>query len=255
ALSLFGSLKISQLKSMPKNRLPIATKLCSESERKIAYQKISSEIAAGRQVFIITPKVEESESETKSVKAEFERLKKLFPNFRIGLIYGGLKSTEKEQVMNDFAAKQFDILVATTVIEIGIDIPNASVMLIEGSENFGLAQLHQLRGRVGRGEHPSYCYLFTTNDNHTESERLKVFEKISDGFILAEHDLEQRGFGDLFGENQSGFNFKFPKFITIEALKTAHQIVKEILNTDQYLTKHQAVKSLSDNYLETIHTE
>ncbi len=255
ALSLFGSLKISQLKSMPKNRLPISTKLCSESERKIAYQKISSEITADRQVFIITPKVEESESETKSVKAEFDRLKKLFPNFRIGLIYGGLKSAEKEQVMNDFAAHKFDILVATTVIEIGIDIPNATVILIEGAENFGLAQLHQLRGRVGRGEHPSFCYLFTTNDNHTESERLKVFEKISDGFILAEHDLEQRGFGDLFGENQSGFNFKFPKFITLEALKTANQIAGEILSNDENLANHQHLKSLSTSYLETLHIE
>jgi ATP-dependent DNA helicase RecG len=255
ALSLFGNLKISQLKSMPQNRLPIKTKLCTESDRKSVYQHILSEITNGKQVFIITPKVEENQSETKSVKVEFEKLKKLFPHFRIGLIYGGLKSSEKEQVMKDFAAQQFDILVATTVIEIGIDIPNASVILIEGAENFGLAQLHQLRGRVGRGKHPSFCYLFTTNDNHTESERLKIFASISDGFILAEHDLEQRGFGDLFGENQSGFNFKFPKFITIKALKTAHQIAQEILNSDPNLVKHPTLKSLANNYLETIHTE
>ncbi len=255
ALSLFGNLEISQLKTLPANRQLITTKLFSEQQRQLAYQKITTEITSGRQVFVITPKVEETATDVKSVKAEFIRLQKLFPKFRLGLVYGGLKSTEKDEVMNQFSRGKLDILVATTVIEIGIDIPNATVMLIEGAENFGLAQLHQLRGRVGRGVHPSYCYLFTTDDAHMDTERLKIFEKTSDGFVLAEHDLAQRGFGDLFGEDQSGFNFRYPKFITMDALRLSHQIAQTILDTDPKLANHTELAELSNKYLETIHFE
>lgn len=255
ALSLFGNLKISQLKSLPKYRQTITTQLLSESERNLAYQKITSEVQSGRQAFIITPKVEETETAVKSVKAEYARLQKLFPKYNLGLVYGGMKSTDKEAAMNEFANNKTQILVATTVIEIGIDIPNATVMLIEGAENFGLAQLHQLRGRVGRGQFPSYCFLFTTDDEHLDNERLKIFGQISDGFVLAEHDLAQRGFGDLFGKDQSGFNFRFPKFITIEALKTSFEIAKTILSTDPELNDHPELAKLSAQYLETIHLE
>lgn len=255
ALSLFGNLEISQLVQMPKNRQKITTQLFSEANRTVAYTKIRKEIDDGRQVFIITPKVEESSTETKSAKTEFERLKKIFPNYKLGLVYGGLSGEEKDEVMNQFADKQIDILVATTVIEIGIDIPNATVMLIEGAENFGLAQLHQLRGRVGRGSHPSYCYLFTTSEEHLQTDRLKIFEQVSDGFALAEYDLKDRGFGDLFGQQQSGFNFRFPEFITIAALKTAHDIANEVINSDPDLLGHPKLKQLSAPYLQTIHTE
>lgn len=255
ALSLFGNLAISQLKTLPSNRQPIITKLLTERERRTAYQKIISEVAAGRQAFVITPKVEETNSDTKSVKAEFNRLQKLFPKLRLGLVYGGLKTADKDTVMGKFAAGQLDILVATTVIEIGIDIPNATVMLIEGAENFGLAQLHQLRGRVGRGNQQSYCYLFTTDDQHLDTGRLKIFEQTTDGFLLAEHDLAQRGFGDLFGKEQSGFQFRFPKFITMDALKTTRQIAINILDTDPTLAKHRELKQLAAGYLENIHTE
>ncbi len=255
ALSLFGNLQISQLKQLPAKRQKITTELLSETNRDIAYTKIRAEIEAGRQVFIITPKVEESTTEVKSVKAEYERLQKLFPKYRLGLVYGSLKGEEKDQVMTDFNLGKIDILVATTVIEIGIDVPNASVMLIEGAENFGLAQLHQLRGRVGRGTTASYCYLFTTTEEQIETKRLKIFEQISDGFVLAEHDLKERGFGDLFGEKQSGFAFRFPEFVTIAALKQAHQIAETILEQDPLLAGHVQLKKLSDKYLETIHTE
>lgn len=255
ALSLFGNLEISQLTQLPAKRQKITTKLLSEADRNIAYDKISTEILAGRQSFIITPKVEESETEVKSVKAEYERLQKLFPKFKLGLVYGGLRGEEKDNTMNLFKAGKIDILVATTVIEIGIDIPNASVILIEGAENFGLAQLHQLRGRVGRGPFPSFCYLFTTTEEQMETNRLKIFEQVSDGFALAEHDLQERGFGDLFGEQQSGFAFRFPKFVTIAALKQAREIAQDILRNDPQLTNHQALKKLSDKYLEVIHTE
>lgn len=255
ALSLFGNLEISQLLQVPKNRQPITTQLFQEEQRSQAYTLIRKEIASGRQAFIITPKVEASETGTKSVKEEFERLKSVFPKMRLGLVYGGLKGNEKDRIMSEFNSGNIDILVATTVIEIGIDVPNATVMLIEGAENFGLAQLHQLRGRVGRGEHKSYCLLFTTQDDQLETERLKIFAGNSDGYKLAEYDLSQRGFGDLFGQDQSGFSFKYPQFLTIKALKTSHDVAKEILNNDPVLENYENLKNLSHKYLETIHTE
>lgn len=255
ALSLFGNLQISQINTIPKNRKPIISKLLSEGQRAIAYKKIQEEVKAGRQAFIITPKVEESETEVKSVKQEFENLQKLFPKLKIGLVHGSQKSDAKESVMNDFYNRKLDILVATTVIEIGIDVPNATVMLIEGAENFGLAQLHQLRGRVGRGEHQSFCYLFTTQESQLETERLQIFESVSDGFKLAEFDLQQRGFGNLFGTDQSGFSFRFPKFITMQALQKSHEIAEEILKQDPDLKDHPELKQKAYSYLEQIHTE
>lgn len=255
ALSLFGGLQISQLKSLPTGRQKITTQLFSESQRQTAYKKIASEITAGRQVFIITPKVEETDTAVKSVKAEYERLQKLFPKNRLGLVYGGLKSADKELVMNQFAEGKLDILIATTVIEIGIDVPNATVILIEGAENFGLAQLHQLRGRVGRGQYPSFCFLFTTDDQHLDNERLKSFENITDGFILAEHDLQQRGFGDLFGQDQSGFNFRYPKFITMEALIISRDIAEQMLSVDSNINTNISFQTKVNQYLESIHTE
>lgn len=254
-LALFGNLQISQLTQLPKNRQQIITKLLLEDERKIAYKKIEEEVSSGRQVFIITPKVEESSTEVKSVKAEFERIKKLFPKFKIGLVYGSMKGEEKDQVMNRFANNQIQILVATTVIEIGIDVPNATVILIEGAENFGLAQLHQLRGRVGRGTNQSFCYLFTTQDSQLETKRLRIFEVTTDGFALAEYDLKERGFGDLFGKQQSGFAFRFPEFITIEALKKAHQVADSILKNNPTLKGLDKLKLASNKYLEEIHNE
>ena len=255
ALSLFGNLEISQLTQMPKNRQKISSNLLEESNRHIAYKKITDEVNQGRQAFVITPKVEESDTDVKSVKAEFERLQKLFPKFKLGLVYGSMSGVDKEAVMTDFGEGKLDILVATTVIEIGIDVPNATVMLIEGAENFGLAQLHQLRGRIGRGNFESFCYLFTTQDDQLETSRLKIFEQTSDGFILAEHDLKERGFGDLFGKQQSGFAFRFPDFITIAALKQAREIALHILETDPELVSHSTLKQQSTKYLETIHTE
>lgn len=255
ALSLFGNLKISELTQMPKNRQKITTQLFSEQSRNVAYTHIRKEIDQGRQVFIITPKVEESSTEVKSAKEEFERLQHIFPKYKLGLVYGNLAGEEKDRVMSEFSMGKLDILVATTVIEIGIDIPNATVILIEGAENFGLAQLHQLRGRVGRGSHPSYCYLFTTNEEQLETNRLKIFETTTDGFALANYDLKERGFGDLFGQQQSGFNFRFPEFVSIAALKLARDIADHVLKTDPDLVEHNTLKQLASPYLQTIHTE
>lgn len=257
ALSLYGNLAVSVLKQVPSGRKPIITQLVTEAERDQAYQFVKKQIAEGRQAFIITPRVEDSEtSEVRSVKKEFERLsQEIFPNFKLGLVYGKMKGSDKDQIMSEFSAGQLDVLVATSVIEIGIDVPNSTVMIIEGAESFGLAQLHQLRGRVGRSEHQSYCFLFTTSEAHLQNERLQVFAKSTDGFALAELDLEQRGFGDLFGKQQTGFTFRFPRFVSIPALQTAKQGAELLIQTDPKLNKHPELSRLANQYLEEYHGE
>lgn len=255
ALTLFGNLQISQLQSLPHKKMQTNTIVCSEAERNTAYQQLIKEVQAGHQAFIITPKVEDSSDGVKSVKQEYERITNLFPQFRVGLVYGGQSSEEKESNMTKFSEGKLDILVATTVIEIGIDVPNASLIIIEGAERFGLAQLHQLRGRVGRAGQVSYCYLFTTDDAHQDTERLKIFSQTTDGFALAEYDLQKRGFGDLFGNDQSGFPFKFPAFITRQALTTANLIAKDLVTHDPALSGYPELKKLAQNYLEIIHPE
>ncbi len=257
ALSLYGNLEVSVLGQVPSGRKPILTKLVSEEERNKTYQFIQNQINQGRQVFIITPRVEDSElSQVRSVKKEFERLSKtVFPDRKLGLVYGKMKGSEKDAVMKDFNEGRLDILVATSVIEIGIDVPNASCMIIEGAESFGLAQLHQLRGRVGRSEHQSYCFLFTTDELQKENERLKVFAKSNDGFALAELDLKQRGFGDLFGKQQTGFAFRFPNFVSMPALLAAKEGAEIMIKSDPLLKKSQQLKELADVYLQEFHGE
>lgn len=256
ALSLYGNLEVSLLKQVPSGRKPIITRLVSEQERNKTYQFVQNQLNQGRQAFIITPRVEESEkSQIKSVKKEYERLSKtIFPDRKVGLVYGKMKGAEKDAVMKDFNEGRLDILVATSVIEIGIDVPNSTVMVIEGAESFGLAQLHQLRGRVGRSEHQSYCFLFTTEEQH-ENDRLKVFAKSSDGFALAELDLQQRGFGDLFGKQQTGFAFRFPQFISLPALAAARDGAQSMIKSDPTLKKAPQLRRLAEGYLEEIHSE
>lgn len=268
AMSLYADLEVSTLGHVPTGRKPISTEIVSEKNRKLAYEFIDREAGAGRQAFIVTPRVEESEakvsendstettSEIKSVKKEFKRLQKdIFPHRKLGLLYGKMKGSEKEKVMADFASGKLDILVATSVIEIGIDIPKATAMIIEGSERFGLAQLHQLRGRIGRNSFESKCFLFTTEESQQETKRLTSLTKINDGFALAEIDLAERGFGDLFGKQQSGFMFRFPGFISIQALKTAREIAKILFIQDPNLTKFKTLKKQAELYLKEIHGE
>jgi ATP-dependent DNA helicase RecG len=232
-LAYYGELSISQIKSRPAGRKIIQTKLVNQADRAKAYQFIAQEIRNGRQIFVITPLIEESETlEVKSAKTEFENLRKLFPKNNIGLLHGKLKSADKEQAMADFLNKKTDILVATSVVEVGVDVPNASVMVIEGAERFGLAQLHQFRGRVGRAEHQSYCLLFTQKEDPAILERLTAFSKTFDGFALAELDLKQRGFGELYGGKQSGWNFKFFNPSYVELIKPAREEAIKLLKTD-----------------------
>jgi len=206
ALSLYGDLDLSVLDEMPPGRQEIKTRWLRASERERAYNFIRRQTAEGRQAYIIYPLVEESDLiDAKAAVEEFSRLsEQVFPDRRVGLVHGRLRSDEKDATMRSFAARETDILVATSVIEVGVDVPNSTVMVIEGADRFGLAQLHQFRGRVGRGEHQSYCILIAEDVSADAEQRLAALEATNDGFVLAERDLELRGPGEFFGRRQSG---------------------------------------------------
>ena len=206
SLTLYGDLDISIIDRLPPGRQKIITRWRAGARRHEAYDVIEEQVSEGRQAFIICPLIEESETlEVKAATQEYERLSRdVFPRLRLGLLHGGLKPVEKDAVMRDFRDGKLDVLVATSVIEVGIDIPNATVMVIEDADRFGLSQLHQFRGRVGRGTHQSYCYVLSADASAQAQERLHVFQTTDDGFKLAEADLQIRGPGDLFGVRQSG---------------------------------------------------
>jgi len=259
-LAFFGSLDLSLLDELPKNRKPIITKIASsESDRQKIYEFIRSEIGKGRQAFVIFPLVEESVAlkEVKAAVAERERLAKdVFPDLTIGLLHGKLKPKEKEAVMRDFNERRYDVLVATAVIEVGIDIPNATIILIEEAERFGLAQLHQFRGRVGRGVHQSYCFLFPGKTSGAYNERLKVLEKSTSGFDIAEADLALRGPGIFFGEKQSGMpDISMENLTNVKLIQIARDEANHILTTDPLLEKHLFLKEALQIFEEKIHLE
>jgi ATP-dependent DNA helicase RecG len=206
ALTVYGDLDLTVLDEMPPGRQPIQTHLMPAQERERGYAFIRSQLARGRQAFVIVPLVEESEKiDAKAAVDEHARLQReVFQDFRVGLLHGRLKPDEKDAVMSRFRAGEFDVLVSTSVVEVGVDVPNASVMLIEGANRFGLAQLHQFRGRVGRGEHASFCLLVSDVANGHTDERLKAMVESQDGFYLAQKDLDLRGPGDFLGTRQSG---------------------------------------------------
>lgn len=243
ALSVFGHIKISQIKSLPKGRKPIITKIIHPDHRLKTYQFIKDELKKGRQGFVICPLVEESEKLTvKSVTAEYALLTKIFSEFKVGLIHGQLKDNIKDQVMTEFAANKIQLLVSTSVIEVGIDIPNANIILIEGSERFGLSQLHQFRGRVGRGEYQSYCFLFTDLPSPKVISRLHVLVNTNDGFEIAEADLKLRGPGDMSGLRQSGLpDLKMASLSDQKIIETSLKAVQELLEKDPNLSNHPAL--------------
>lgn len=236
AMTLYGDLDISLIDEMPPGRMPVETKVFPESARMRVYKIVEEEVRKGRQAFIVYPLVEESEKlDLKNATQMAEHLQKeVFPEFRIGLLHGRMKSDEKEAIMMEFKERQIDILVSTTVIEVGIDIPNASVMVVEHAERFGLSQLHQLRGRIGRGQFPSKCILLAQYCSSEEARlRLQAMERTNDGFKIAEQDLELRGPGDFFGIRQSGLpDFRVAHIlrdtaILIEARKEAFRLIQE----------------------------
>jgi ATP-dependent DNA helicase RecG len=207
ALTVYGDLDLTVMDEMPPGRKPVGTFILLPRERERAFTLIRSQVEEGRQAFIIYPLIEENEnSEAKAAVEEYSLLKEsVFPHFRVGLLHGRMRPEEKDEVMRHFRDGEIQILVSTTVIEVGVDVPNAAVMLIEGANRFGLAQLHQLRGRVGRGADKSFCILIPDSDDAAENERLQVMAETNDGFVLAEKDLEQRGPGQFLGTRQAGF--------------------------------------------------
>jgi ATP-dependent DNA helicase RecG len=251
AMTVYGDLDVSIIDEMPAGRAPVETKLFPESARDRVHRIIEEEVKKGRQAFIVYPLVEESEKmELKDATRMAEHFQKdVFPGFRIGLLHGRMKSEEKEAVMIAFKEGEIQVLVATTVIEVGIDIPNASVMVVEHAERFGLSQLHQLRGRIGRGRYPSKCILLAQYRTSEEARRrLRAMENTTDGFQIAEEDLALRGPGEFFGVRQSGFpDFRVGHFvrdapILVEARKEAFQLVHE--DPDLIHPSHQALKQV-----------
>lgn len=205
ALALYGDLDVSVIDELPPGRKPIQTQLLTARQRDEMWRLMAHEIAQGRQCYVVYPLVEESEKmDLKAATVEYETYQERFPHLRIGLLHGKMKGTDKDAVMRAFSEHHLDVLVATTVIEVGVDVPNASVMVIEHAERFGLAQLHQLRGRVGRGADKAYCLLVTDKKTEQSQERLKIFAGTTDGFVIAEHDLRIRGPGEFLGTRQSG---------------------------------------------------
>ncbi|MBU2028581.1 ATP-dependent DNA helicase RecG, partial [Patescibacteria group bacterium] len=268
AIAFSGNLDISLLDEMPKNRLPIITQIIPPLEREKAYAFLKKQILSGRQAFVILPLVEESQAmiELKAATEEYKKLsEKIFPDLKIGLLHGRLPSkggsasggkSNKEQVMSDFKSGKYDILVATSVVEVGIDIPNATIMLIEDAERFGLSQLHQFRGRVGRGEHQSYCLLFTNSDSAKSLERLKALVKTNNGFDIAEKDLQLRGPGQFFGTVQSGLpDIAMESLTNIKLIKFAQAEAKNLLTADPALKKHPTIQQELEKFQEKIHLE
>lgn len=238
ALSLYGDLDVTILDEMPPGRQEIRTRWLSENERERAYRFIRRQLEEGRQAFVIYPLVEASDTvDALSAVEEAERLQStIFPRYRVGLVHGRMKSAEKEAIMRSFHAHELDILVATTVIEVGIDVPNANVIMIDGANRFGLAQLHQLRGRVGRGQHQSYCMLISDSTAGHTVERLTALEETNDGFELAEKDLELRGPGQFFGRQQSGLpEMQMASLLDVDTLTVARQEAETLFEQDPQL--------------------
>jgi ATP-dependent DNA helicase RecG len=239
-LTLYGELDVSILAEKPSGRGLVQTKLCSPNSRKQFYESIDKQIEAGRQVFVVCPLITESEKQSSvSVEKMHDKLQKgEFKHRKLGLLHGKMKPAEKEAVMLQFVKGEIDILVSTTVIEVGVDVPNVSVMVIEGAERFGLAQLHQLRGRIGRGEHQSYCYLVPSGSEQP-SVRLRALESTNDGFALAEYDLEIRGPGAIYGTTQHGaLDVRVAKLTDVQLISEARQCAKEFISRGENLLQY-----------------
>ncbi len=274
-LSVFGDLDLSLITELPSGRKEIKTKIVAPLERSASYRFIREEIRDGRQAFVICPRIDPAEEdeegtapkartssaftalELKSVKEEFEKLsKKIFPDLRIAMLHGQMKAKEKEEVMKKFKDREFDILVSTSVVEVGVDIPNATIMMIEGAERFGLAQLYQFRGRVGRGEHQSYCFLMTDSTAHAAHARLNAILEAKNGFELAEKDLALRGPGQFFGQVQTGLpDVAMDALRDPELVKRSREAAIKILSIDPQLKKNAPLKKKLAEFRAKLHRE
>jgi len=260
ALTLYGDMDVSLLDELPPGRQVISTNLFFENRREQAYSTMEKQLQQGRQAFVVCPLIEESESiDLKSAVIVFDFIQEKFSGFTACLIHGKLKKEERQNIMSRFLKKEIQVLVSTTVIEVGIDVPNATVMIIEHAERFGLAQLHQLRGRVGRGIHASYCLLMAYHPVSEEGQaRMKAMQNSGDGFVIAEEDLKIRGPGDFMGTRQSGMPLlKIANLLRdIQVLETARNEAFQLIQSDPDITdpKHQplnkALKKFLGNYME-----
>ena len=263
ALTLYGDLDITLLDEMPEGRKKIITEIVLPNKRKETYEKIREELVKGRQAYIICPRIDEPDPDkefavqAKSVKEEAKRLKKsIFPEYEIGIMHSKMSTDEKERVMNEFKEGILDILVSTSVVEVGVNVENASVIVIEGAERFGLSQLHQLRGRVLRGTHQPYAYVFTDSTSQTSIERLKALKTAKNGFELAEHDLRQRGAGELGGLKQWGISdIGMEAIKNLKMVEAARTEAVKIIETDPELKKYPKLSKRLESSEQKIHFE
>jgi ATP-dependent DNA helicase RecG len=252
---IYGDLDKSELRTMPPGRTPVTTEAVGPGplERAGAYERLRAEVAAGRQAYVVCPLVEGSPRvEAKAATEELERLRAdELKGLRLGLLHGQMKAGDKEAVMTEFRAGDLDVLVATTVIEVGVDVANATVMVVEDADRFGLSQLHQLRGRVGRSSHPSWCFLFADPSTPEGRARLDAMVESTDGFVLAERDLEIRGAGEVFGERQAGFSdLKLGRIPRDEAyVIAARETAERILDEDPALVEHAELREEVEDLL------
>ena len=284
ALTIYGDLDISIIKEKPKNRQKIVTKIISPTQRKNTYQFIRDEVEAGRQVFVVCPRIELTTNDqqpttkpngyqssvvsrqshmkllwqdVKAVEEEYKKLsEQIFPDLRVAMLHGKLNPKEKNQTMSGFKDKKYDILVSTSVIEVGVDIPNATIMAIESAERFGLAQLHQFRGRVGRGEQQSYCLLFSSSADKTTNQRLNALVSCDDGFELAEKDMALRGPGEFMGTKQSGMpDLAMASLANVDLIKKARLEARLLLKEDPSLSRHPLLQQRLSEFQKMTHFE
>lgn len=247
ALTLYGELDISIIKHKPAGRQPVKTQICSPNSKKQLYTKIEQELSNGRQMFVVCPLISDSIAfNATSIEKAYDEITKSFKDLKVGLLHGKMKSDEKATIMQQFINKQINILVSTTVIEVGVDVPNASIMLIESAERFGLAQIHQLRGRVGRGSQAGYCYLML-DDSHAPSRRLRALESSNDGFKLAELDLQLRGPGALYGQMQHGqLDLRIANLTDVELIKSARDAAADFIKSNEDLLNYKQLSAQVD---------
>ena len=264
ALTIYGDLDLSLIDEMPKGKRIVETKLIPEKERNKAYKLVEKEIKKGNQAFVICPRIDKKEeneehswAEVKTVKQEFENLsKKVFPRFKLAMLHGKMATTEKSQIMKDFQKGKINILVSTSVIEVGIDIPKATIMIIEGAERFGLAQLHQFRGRIGRSGDKAYCFLFYNSNSQKSKARLRALVKIQNGLELAERDLKIRGPGQFLGTKQWGLpDIAMNALDDLSLVEQARQEARKILENDPELKKNPILKRRVKKFQEKTHLE
>lgn len=250
ALTVYGELDLSILNERPKGRMPIKTEIVTPVGVPKMYERVDAEIANGRQAYVVCSLIDDNpENDTKSVTAEHQRLKQtIFGHRQIGLLHGKMKPAEKETIMQDFKARKYDILVSTTVVEVGVDVPNATTMIIENADRFGLSQLHQLRGRVGRGSHQSYCYLVMSSSNKP-SERIREIEKSDDGFYLAEVDMKLRGPGEIYGRMQHGaLNLQIATLADTALIARAQNAVKRFVKSPEEVARYKTTNGRVQYY-------